>query len=149
LEESRVSTASDFLCYLLDSIRDPELLTRFKNINWGDPLAVMREVLDTTDETLCDALERVLEEENNLGIVANLLGNVRGRGGDFVTTISSFIGRLSEKTTGLKALLTCGPADDSTVTLGELPCIKIQYDKERKGVIILFHNTKNLRWKYI
>jgi hypothetical protein len=60
-----------------------------------------------------------------------------GQGNDFIVAVSTFIGRLSERVPGLKALLTTGPVDDSGMTLGELPGIKIQYDKERKGLIAL------------
>ena len=83
---------------------------------------------------LFKALERFLETQEDLGIVVNVSDNVRGRGSDFLMAVSTFVGYLSE-TPGIKVLLTCGPVDDSGKTLGGLDCIKIQYDKERKGLI--------------
>jgi hypothetical protein len=139
--KTRIPAAYDFLCHLLDSIDDLRLLARFRNIGQGDPLAVIREVLDAPDTTLCDALGKVLEGEKDLRIVVNVSDNMRGREGNYIAAVSTFIGRLSEKNPGLKALLTGVPADDSRMTLGGAPCIRIQYDKERKGLIALYFPT--------
>jgi hypothetical protein len=135
-----ISTASDFLCHLLDSIDGPRLLDYFKTISPGHTLAVIRRILHFPDEALCDALGKVLEGERDLEIVANVLDNTRGRESDFVTAVSPLIGRLNTRTSRAKALFTSGPADDST--LEGLPCIKIQYDKERKGSIVLSLNIE-------
>jgi hypothetical protein len=139
----RISASSDFLCHLLDSIDDPSsLLARFGNLNLGDPSAVLRGFLDVPDGTLWGALGESLEGKKDLRIVVNVLDNMRGRESDFIAAVSAFIGNLSKRTSGLKALLTIGLVDDSRVTFGELPCIKIRYDKERKGLIALLHNAK-------
>jgi hypothetical protein len=140
LGKTRASAGFDFLCYLLDSIGNPELLSRFQNISRGDPLVIMREVLDIPDTTLCDALGILLERENGLGIVVNAVDNMRGRGSDFIAAVSTFIGRLGRKTSGLKALFTSGP-DGPRDTCEGMPCINIQYDKERRGLIAPFLNT--------
>jgi hypothetical protein len=103
-------------------------------------LTVIEEVLDIPDMILFEALEGVLETQGDLGIVVNVSDNVRGRGSGFLTDVATFVGRLSE-TPGIKVLLTCGPVEDSGKTLGGLDCIKIQYDKERKGLI---HNFLTL-----
>jgi hypothetical protein len=104
----------------------------------GDPLVAVREILDIPDKTLWDALGKVLEAEKELGIVVN----VRGCESDFITAVSTFIGNVSKRTSGLKALLTSGPADDFRMPIGELSCIDIQYDKERKGLIVPFLDTQ-------
>jgi hypothetical protein len=134
------STASDFLSHLLGSIENLELLDRFEGFSGGDTLTVIEEVLDVPDMILFEALEGVLETQEALGIVVNVSDNVRGRGSGFLTDVATFVGRLSE-TPGIKVLLTCGPVEDSGKTLGGLDCIKIQYDKERKGLI---HNFLTL-----
>jgi hypothetical protein len=134
----RVSTATDFLCHLLNSIGHLELLARFKAISTGDPLDVIRKVLVIPDRTLCEALGKILERRNDLGIVVNMLGNMSGRGRDFFTAVSTLIRGLSERNSGLKALLTSGPLDDTRMALGGLSFIAIQYDKERKGLIAQF-----------
>jgi hypothetical protein len=73
----------------------------------------------------------------DLRIVINVLENMRGRGSDFITAVTPLIEHLSKRTTGLKVLITSGPADYSRMTLGGLPCIRILYDKERKGLIVV------------
>jgi hypothetical protein len=103
-------------------------------------LAVIREALDMPDRALCDALGKVLEGEKHLEIVVNALDNTRGRDSDFIAAVSLLIVRLNKRTSRAKALFTSGPADDST--LEGLPCIKIQYDKERKGSIVLSLNIE-------
>jgi hypothetical protein len=139
--ETRKSIACDFLVSLLDSIDNPELLNCFKTLSGADPLAVIKKFLDTPGRMLCDALGAVLEGEKDLGIVV-MLDNVREEESDFITPVATLIGRLIKETTGLKALLTNGPADSPRMALGELPCIKIQYDKERRGLIALFLNSE-------
>jgi hypothetical protein len=125
----------------LKSIGDPELLTRFENISGGDPLVIISEALDNPDAKLCDALVKVLEGENDLGIVINILDNMRGRMDGFIAAVATFIGRLSERTPGLKAFLTIGSTDNSGATLEGMPCIKVQYDKERRGLNALYIDT--------
>jgi hypothetical protein len=114
------------------------LVDRFGAISEDDTLAVIEEVLDIPDRIIFEALEIVLETEEDLGIVVNVLDNVRGQGSDFLTAVSTLFGRLSERTPGIKVLLTCGPVGDSGKTLGGLDWIKIQYDKERQGFISQF-----------
>jgi hypothetical protein len=121
----------------LDSLDSPELLDRFGNISLDDPSAVLREALDIPDEILWDALGKTLEGEKDLQIVVNVPDNMGGRESGFIAAVSTFVGNLSKRTSGLKALLTIGPSDDSGTTLGELPCIKVHYDKERRGLIAL------------
>jgi hypothetical protein len=130
--EARISIASDFLNHLLDTIDSPELLTRFKNISGADPLVVIQKLLDIPGRKHCDALINVLKGKKDLGIVV-MLDSVREGKSDFITAVATLVGRLSKETTGLKALLTNGPVDDSRMTLGGRFCIKIQYDKERRG----------------
>jgi hypothetical protein len=137
---ARVSTASDFLSHLLGSIENLELVDRFEEIGEDDTLTVIEELLDFPDKILFKALEGFLETQEDLGIVVNVSDNVRGRESDFLTAVSTFVGHLSE-TPGIKVLLTCGPMDDSGKTLGGLDCIKIQYDKERKGFVSQFLNS--------
>jgi hypothetical protein len=94
--------------------------------------------LDIPVTTLCDALGKVSEGENDLRIVVNVLDDMRGQGVIIViTAVSRFIGRLSNRTPGLKALLTSGPVADSGMALAGVHSIKIQYEKERKGLIAL------------
>jgi hypothetical protein len=133
-----ISAASDFLSHLLDSIDDPGLLARFGNISLDDTSAVLREFLNIPDGTLWDALGNVLAGGKNLRIVVNVSDNMRGQESNFITAVSEFIGDLRKRTSGLKALLTIGQEDDSRMTLGKLPFIDIHYDKERKGLIVLF-----------
>jgi hypothetical protein len=140
--EKRISTASGFLCYLLDSLDSTELLDRFGNISLNDPSAVLREALDIPDGILWDALGKSLEGENDLQIVVNVPYIMRGRESGFITAVSTFVGNLSKRTSGLKVLLTIGPSDDSGMTFGELLCIKVQYDKERRGLIAPFLDIK-------
>jgi hypothetical protein len=139
-EGTRITTASDFLCHLLDSIENHELLDRFENIS-GDLSAIILEAHGIPDTVLFDALGKVLGEEEDLRIVVNVSNNMSGRGSDFFTTISTFIGGLSERALGFKALLTGGPAGDSRMALGGISCITIQYDRERKGLISQFLKT--------
>jgi hypothetical protein len=140
VSNSRVSTTSDFLFHLLDSIDGPRLLDYFKKISSGDTLAVISRILHFPGGALCDALGKVLEGEKHLEIVVNALDNTRGRESDFITAVSPLIWRLNTRTSRAKALFTSGPADDST--LEGVPCIKIQHDKERKGSIVLSLNIE-------
>jgi hypothetical protein len=135
---TRISAASDFFSHLLNSNDGPGLLARFENISLDDPSAVLREVLNIPNRTLCDALGNVLAGEKDLRIVVKLFDNMGGQERGFITAVSEFIGDLRKRTSGLKALLTIGPAGYSGMTLGELPFIKISYDEERKGWIVLF-----------
>jgi hypothetical protein len=80
--ESRISTASDFLYRLLDSIDNHELLAHFGGISGDDPSAVVKKVLDIAKRALFDALGNVLEGENDLRIVVNGLDKMRERGSD-------------------------------------------------------------------
>jgi hypothetical protein len=141
---ARMSAAYDFLCNLLDSIDDLGLLARFGGIDVGDSLAVITGVLglDTPDTTLCEALGKALKGEKNLGMVVNVLDNMRGEENCFVTAVSTLVGRLSKKTSGFKALITSGPDEDSNMAFRKLPRIHVQYDKERKCLIALFPNVK-------
>jgi hypothetical protein len=126
----------------LDSIDNHELLAHFEGISGDDPSAVVKKVLDLAKRALFDALGNVLEGEKDLRIVVNGLDKMRERGSDFIADVSTFIGHLGKKASGFKALLTGGLAEDSRTTLGGLPCLKIQYDKERKGLVALFLNGK-------
>jgi hypothetical protein len=133
----QMSTASDFLRYLLGTIDNFELMARFENVSRGAPLAVIREALKITDRRLFGALGKVLEREEGVGIIVNVLEHMSGGGGNLLTAVSAFIGSLSEETRGIKVLLTCGPMVDAGKALGGLHCIKIQYDTERKGLITI------------
>jgi hypothetical protein len=138
-----MSAASDFLCHLLDSIDNPkQLLGHFKGIIKDDPLIIIRKILDISDRILCDALGKVLEGERDLAIVVHELDDMGRWGDDFLTAVSTFIGNLSERSPGLKALLTIGPLGGSGVTLDGLPGLKIHYDSERKGLIALPINAR-------
>jgi hypothetical protein len=130
-EKSRISAASGFLYHLLDSLDDTELLPRFKLTIWENPLAVIRKLLDMPDKVLYDGLERVLEGEEALAIVVNVSDIMGGRESDFITSLCALIRRLSERTPGLKVLLT----SPSAMPLGGPPYMEIQYDKERRGLI--------------
>jgi hypothetical protein len=125
----------------LDSTDSPELLTRFKNISGANPLAVIKRLLEIPGSALCEALGNILVGKKDLGVVV-MLDNVRERESDFITAVVKLIERLSKETTGLKALLTNGPVDNARISLGGRPCIKIQYDKERRGLIALFLNSE-------
>jgi hypothetical protein len=131
-------TASGFLGHLFRSIGSPDLLARFEKIRWEDSSAVIGEVLDIPDSILCEALGKVLEKEKEMGIVVNVLDSMRGQGRDFLTAVSTFVERLRERSPGIKVLLTCGSVQDSGKALGGLRCIKVEYDKERKGLISQF-----------
>jgi hypothetical protein len=80
-----------------------------------------------------------LEREKDLRIVVNVLDRMED---GFLTTISTFVGDLSKRTPGIKVLLTCGSVGDPGNTLVGLCCINIQYDKERKGLISRFPNSR-------
>jgi hypothetical protein len=140
VSNSWVSTASDFLFHLLDSIDGLRLLDYFKKVSSGDTLAVISTILHFPDGALCDALGKVFEGEKDLEIVVNVLDTTRGRESDFITAVSPLIGRLNKRTSRAKALFTSGRAEDSTVEW--LPCIKIQHDKERKGSIVISLNIE-------
>jgi hypothetical protein len=140
--KKRISTASGFLSYLLDSLDSPELLDRFGNISLDDPSAVLREALDIPDKILWKALGKSLEGEKGLQIVVNVPANMRGRDSGFIAAVSTFVEDLGKRTEGLKVLLTIGPSDDSGMAFGELPCIKVHYDKERRGLIGPFFDIK-------
>jgi hypothetical protein len=140
-KEARISAVSHFLRFLLGSIENLELLDLFEGIGGDDTLAVIREVFDIPDRTLCDALGKILEGEKDLGIVVHVSDNMREQESDFITAVSTFIGRLSERTPGIKVLLACRPVDDSGMSLRPPHCISIQYDKERKGSFSLFLNA--------
>jgi hypothetical protein len=129
---TQISTASNFFCHLLDTIDTPELFDRFQNIITDDPLAIVKEVLETTDMELCNALVKILERKGCLGIIVNMLGNMVGQE-DFLTAVATFVECLSKRSPAIKVLLTCGLVDGTRKTLGGLQCINIQYDKERKG----------------
>jgi hypothetical protein len=135
--KSPISTASDFFCHLLDTVDALELLDRFQDIITGDPLAIVREVLETTDMALSNALVKILESEGCLGIVVNMLDKMRGQE-DFLTAVFTFFGSLSKRSPAIKVLLTCGLVDNPRTTLGGLHCINIRYDQERKGLISKF-----------
>jgi hypothetical protein len=138
----RGSPATDFLCHLLDSIENLELLERFESIDRDDTLAIIRKVLDIPDRILLQALSKVLEMEKDLGIVVNVSDNMGGQEGEFLTAISTFVRRLSKRALGIRVLLACGLVDDPGMALGGMHCIKIQYDKERKGMISQFPNIR-------
>jgi hypothetical protein len=110
-------------------------LSRFKGED--SPDEIVRYLLNATCNEQWDALKAVLdiEHKQELSLIIDGLDKIEKQNEKFITDIRSFIEHLQDRVK-IKVLLTSRPTAEIKELLDGLTCI--EFDKERKGLTILF-----------
>ena len=141
LPQLKGKVTSVFLHSLLDTILSDEPfsdpgLSRFKKNDSAE--TTVGKILKASSSEYWRALRAVLgiEQEKELSLIIDGLDKVEHQKDKFIRELYVFIGYLRERRSTARVLLTSRPQAKIKEILGQLP--SIEYDRERKGLNLLF-----------